>query len=149
MARLNESQLAEAMAKPWRNTPKAISNQSSFEFEIPGRMPGLNDYDAQHLHLQAAGLLKKKWTKTVALLAKESAKGCQYQTIHADIQWIEPNKRRDKDNIAFAKKFIFDGLVSAGIIPNDGWANIAGWTERFEVDARNPRVVVTVINIEG
>jgi hypothetical protein len=47
--------------------------------------------------------------------------------------WIEKDKRRNKDNIAFAKKYIFDGLVNAGIIKNDGWSEVRGFTDEFQV----------------
>ena len=33
--------------------------------------------------------------------------------------WVEGNRRRDIDNVAFAKKFVLDGLVQAGVIGND------------------------------
>ena len=49
--------------------------------------------------------------------------------------WVEKNKRRDKDNIAFAKKFIQDALVKEKVLENDGWAQIESWTDAFTVDA--------------
>ncbi len=56
--------------------------------------------------------------------------------------WVEKNKRRDKDNIAFAKKFIQDALVKEKVLENDGWAQIESWTDAFTVDAQCPRVEV-------
>lgn len=119
---------------------------NQFTFEIAGKMPSLNEYDSQHTNFRVAGRMKKHWTELVAAQAGIAAQGRRYQRIEADIQWIEPNKRRDKDNISFAKKFIFDGLVLAQIIPNDGWNNIERWSESFSVDSANPRIVVTVID---
>lgn len=58
--------------------------------------------------------------------------------------WYEPNKKRDKDNIAFAKKFIQDALVELGVLKNDGWANIVGFTDEFKISKDNPRVEVTI-----
>ena len=58
--------------------------------------------------------------------------------------WYEADRRRDKDNIAFAKKFINDALVECGVLPNDGWRNIRTMFDMFDVDATNPRVEVTV-----
>jgi len=60
--------------------------------------------------------------------------------------WIEPNMKRDKDNSAFAKKFILDALVKKGILPNDGWENVEGFTDSFEIDKSNPGVIVEVEN---
>ena len=62
--------------------------------------------------------------------------------------WYEPNKKRDKDNIAFAKKFIFDALVENNVIPNDGWKNIDSFSDSFKVDAQNPRVEVEIMEVE-
>ena len=42
---------------------------------------------------------------------------------------------RDRDNIAFAKKFINDALVACGVLPNDGWRNIHTMFDMFDVDA--------------
>lgn len=52
--------------------------------------------------------------------------------------------RRDPDNIAAAVKFIWDGLVEAGVIPNDGWKENGGWSNHFEVDKDNPRIEVVI-----
>ena len=58
--------------------------------------------------------------------------------------WYEKNQRRDKDNIAFAKKFILDALQEMKILKNDGWAEVAGFEDRFYVDKHNPRVEVEI-----
>ena len=57
--------------------------------------------------------------------------------------------RRDKDNIAFAKKFIQDSLVHAGVLQNDGWKHIEHFTDDFAVDPKNPRVEVVIEEFEG
>ena len=58
--------------------------------------------------------------------------------------WIEQNRKRDKDNIAFAKKFIQDALRLAGILKNDGWAEIAGFSDDFQVDPKGYAVIVEI-----
>ncbi len=50
-------------------------------------------------------------------------------TIH--FHWTEENKRRDLDNVAFAKKFILDALVSLGKLENDNRKNVCGFTDTF------------------
>lgn len=47
--------------------------------------------------------------------------------------WMISNKRRDLDNIAFAKKFILDGFVKAKIIPSDNLNHIIGFIDEFEL----------------
>lgn len=61
-----------------------------------------------------------------------------------NFRWYEPNKKRDLDNICFAKKFILDALVKAGTIKTDGWKGVAGFTDDFFVDKENPRVEVDI-----
>lgn len=59
--------------------------------------------------------------------------------------WVERNKRRDKDNISsFGRKIIQDALHEAEVIENDGWKEIAGFSDKFAVDRRNPRVEVII-----
>jgi Holliday junction resolvase RusA-like endonuclease len=58
--------------------------------------------------------------------------------------WVERNRRRDIDNVAFAKKFVLDGLVAAGVIGNDTPQYVAGFEDRFLYDGRNPRIIVEV-----
>lgn len=60
------------------------------------------------------------------------------------ITWFCKNKRKDKDNIAFALKFIQDGMVAAGVIRNDGWKEIDGFSHHFEVDKDAPRIEIEV-----
>lgn len=59
--------------------------------------------------------------------------------------WVEPDKRRDKDNIrSFGRKVIQDALVKTGVLKNDGWKQIAWFSDRFEVDKKNPRIKVKI-----
>lgn len=66
------------------------------------------------------------------------------QPLHFHFTWYCPNKRKDPDNISFAKKFILDGLQVAGVIENDGWKQIAGFSDAFYLDKQNPRVELTI-----
>jgi hypothetical protein len=68
------------------------------------------------------------------------------QPISLSFAWYVKNKRKDPDNIAFAKKFILDGMVAAKIIKNDGFKNIHSFGgDKFFVDSKNPRVEVFII----
>ena len=52
----------------------------------------------------------------------------------------------DCDNVAFAKKYILDGLKEAKIIPDDSRKYVAGLGgDFFEIDKNNPRVEVAFI----
>jgi len=94
-------------------------------------LPTHNEFIAANNKNRYAGAkMKKTFTELVAWEAKNQLKPilgqCEYMFI-----WYEPNKKRDPDNVAFAKKFLMDGLVLAGIIKNDGWANVGGFVDRF------------------
>ncbi len=63
-------------------------------------------------------------------------------------EYTAANRKRDKDNIAFAKKFIFDALVENHVIPNDGWKNIDSFSDSFKVDTQHPRVEVEIHTVD-
>lgn len=114
---------------------------------IPGQMPGLNELIAAAKGAGGTGAayakLKRAWTETVWALAKRDRLP-HFQRASLAFEWREPNRRRDPDNIAAGgRKLILDGLVTAKVLPGDGWAHVARWTDRFEV-AGFPGVLVTI-----
>ena len=62
--------------------------------------------------------------------------------------WYTKNNRKDADNIAFAKKFVLDGFMKAGLLGNDNRKHITGFQDEFAVDKRNPRVEIDEITEE-
>ena len=113
---------------------------------IPGALPGMNDIiDLAKKHWAKYADMKKTYTNMVHWLAK--GKG-ELQRVEIHIAWYEPNLKRDPDNISAGEKFILDGLVAAGVIPNDGQKQIAGITHTYLLDRKNPRVEVTVKGVE-
>lgn len=115
------------------------------KFEIPGRLPGLNEIiAAAKSHYAKYSTEKKEHTEEVAWLAK-LARLPKFEKAHLVITWFEPDRRRDPDNIMAGQKFILDGLVQAGVIPNDNQKHIVSIVHRFRVDKQNPRVEVEII----
>lgn len=126
-------------------------------FWISGVLPGENEMiNAAKALLKGKGRGGKQ--RTLYQIMKESsdakvfwsAKNAMLKPVKKaffHITYIEPNRTRDKDNIAACKKFIFDGLKKAHIIENDGWDEIAGWDEKFEVDKKCPGIRVKVVEI--
>lgn len=116
---------------------------------IPGQLPSLNDWIAAAKGAGGTGAqyaqLKRKWTETVAWLAR-AAKLKPVERAWFAFQWQEKTRRRDKDNVAAGgRKPIFDGLVQAHVIPNDTWAYVIGWEDSFEV-VDKPGVMVAILN---
>ena len=69
--------------------------------------------------------------------------------VFMEYTWIEKNKRRDKDNIAFGRKFIQDALVKAGYLKDDGWDEIVGFSDSFRVDKKEPRIEVIIEEVNN
>ncbi|MDR1463804.1 MAG: RusA family crossover junction endodeoxyribonuclease [Oscillospiraceae bacterium] len=115
---------------------------------ILGTLPGLNEYIAAERGgggKYRAAAMKREAERLITMCARSQLRGVRFAapvTMH--YTWHEPNRRRDKDNVAFARKFIQDALVKSGILQGDGWAYVEGFADRFEVDAKNPRIEVTI-----
>jgi Holliday junction resolvase RusA-like endonuclease len=113
---------------------------------IKGRMPGMNELvDANRVHPQKGAKLKKAEDEKVAWYAKaQGIKPVTDYPVVLKVTWIEPNRKRDPDNVASATKFLLDGLQKARILRGDGHREIAAIEHRFGFDATNPRVIVTL-----
>jgi Holliday junction resolvase RusA-like endonuclease len=61
-------------------------------------------------------------------------------------EWHEKTKRRDADNIAFAKKFILDALVKMGVLPNDSRKYVKGFYDVI-IDDKSDFVKVEIVEI--
>jgi hypothetical protein len=119
-------------------------------FWIPGPLPGLNEVLASAKGYGGRGFgyakLKRRWTQTIALHVL--AAGIKHvDRAHFEFRWVEKDQRRDPDGVAAGgRKVLFDGLVLAKVLANDGWKQVAGWTDSFEVGAK-PGVEVTIIPV--
>jgi Holliday junction resolvase RusA-like endonuclease len=121
---------------------------ATYRIILPGRLPGLNEViSANRAHWSKGAKQKKSLTECLAWHIKAQIKHpVGKATYH--FKWVEKDKRRDKDNVASGKKFFMDALQMAGIINNDGWKQVAGFADEFEVDAKNPRVEIEIIEVE-
>ncbi len=112
-------------------------------------LPSLNKHDNANRGNRFGGAsMKKKATKHCETFVKMAMnEGYKLETAPADFTftWYAKDRRTDKDNLAFAVKYIFDGMVQAGLIENDGWKEIGNWDYEFEVDKANPRVEIKEI----
>ena len=112
-------------------------------FEIPGRLDGLNEYtDANRTNRYAGSKMKRANQNMVVLAVKRAKIVPCFEPVRLSITWIEPNMRRDPDNIRFAAKFILDALVETGTIPNDTQRYVRGISDRFLVNPSDPRIIV-------
>lgn len=83
---------------------------------------------------------------------KDQKRICEYlpsvkfkKKIFIEYVFYERNARRDKDNVSgYFHKIFQDAMVQAGMIENDGWKQIEGWSDYFYVDGRDPRIEVYI-----
>lgn len=117
------------------------------KFTIKGELTDLNTYiDAERTNKYIAAKIKKQNTEIVRLFLY----GTKYKItkkVKVKITWYCKNMRKDPDGISFAKKFILDGMQEAGIIENDGWKQIAGFEDVFEVDKTNARIEIELLEV--
>lgn len=51
--------------------------------------------------------------------------------VFVKFEWHEPTKKRDPDNVCYAKKFILDALVRCGKLHGDSPKYVKGFTDDF------------------
>lgn len=121
---------------------------SEIRFTIPGRLSGLNGHDNNsRKHAQAGGRHKKEQQQIVeyAILAARAPKvPAAWYPVSVTFRWYEKDRKRDPDNVAFAKKYILDAMQTMNTIKGDGWRHIAALTDEFHIDRENPRIEVIV-----
>lgn len=113
---------------------------------IDGQLPNLNEYTRACRGNKFLGAkMKKTAEEWITYFILKQLKGVHFEgTVELSFRWYEPNKKRDLDNICFAKKFILDALVNNGVIVADGWKGVIGFTDHFFVDKENPRIEVDI-----
>lgn len=113
---------------------------------IKGKLDGLNQYTLACRGNKFAGAtVKKRNEKLVTNAILEQLGGITFKgPVEMHFRWFEQNKRRDLDNICFAKKFILDALVGNGVIETDSWQGVVGFTDKFFIDKNNPRIEVDI-----
>lgn len=101
------------------------------KIEIPFRLPSLNQYIYECRRNKYAGAkMKKQVEQDIGWYINKLPKYNKPIEIH--FHWIEENKKRDLDNVCFAKKFILDSMVKAGKLKDDNRNFVTGFTDTFE-----------------
>ena len=114
--------------------------------EIPFRLPSLNQYTNECRKNKYAGAkMKKELEEDISWYIKTLP---QYERpIKIHFHWIEENKKRDLDNVCFAKKFILDSLVKAGKLKNDNRNFVLGFIDTFEY-AKESKVILEIEEVK-
>ena len=116
---------------------------------VEGRFPGQNELVAMNRNGWHRGAgLKKDYTEWGRVYFSNALRsGCVPITEEADLDiiWYEKDRRRDHDNILAGLKFILDGAVAAGFLPDDSQKYIGTIHSEIRVDKNNQRVEITFI----
>lgn len=117
------------------------------KFTIKGELCDLNVFlKALSNNRYGGGAIKKAETENVAYqIRKQKVPVIKDYPIKVGFNWYSKDSRKDIDNVAFAKKFLLDGMVLSGMIENDSRKFVKAFTDEFFIDSDNPRVEVEVI----
>lgn len=100
-------------------------------YVIEMKLPSLNDYiDVCRGNKYYANSYKARIESEIGLFLMKMPKWDNSIKIH--FTWVEKAKKRDYDNIAFAKKFILDAMVKKGKLKDDNRKYVVGFTDSFE-----------------
>lgn len=119
---------------------------------IPGTLNNLNDYiSAERTNRHKGAKMKASNGDIVAVAIRQCMRGVKIEKpVFMEYLWVEPNRRRDLDNISsFGRKVIQDALVDTGVLKDDGWKYVVGFSDKFDVDKKNPRIEVLIREADG
>jgi len=113
---------------------------------IQGELTDLNSYiKALNSSRWGGNSIKQVETNRVYQECKDQKiKPITEYPVKINYKWFCKDNRKDTDNVAFAKKFINDGLVLAEVIEDDSRKYVAGFSDEFYIDKNNPRVEITI-----
>lgn len=124
------------------------SHSKTLRIVLQGELVSLNDYiSAERKNRFLAAKIKKEMNEIVCYEAMSQV-GRNFKAIDVPVfieyHWHCKNRKKDKSNVAFAKKFIEDGLQDAGVLMQDNWNAIDGFSDHFYVDRENPHIDVII-----
>lgn len=116
------------------------------QFTIRGELTDLNSYiKALNSSRWGGNNIKQDETGRVAKEIRAAGlTAIKEYPVQITYRWFCRDQRKDTDNVAFAKKFINDGLVLVGILENDSRKFVCGFSDEFYIDKDNPRVEVVI-----
>lgn len=119
-----------------------------YRFEIDKRLMGLNEYTKFNRTNKYLGAKAKQEEQAYIIwcIKKQLGNLKIDKPVIGHFIWIEENKKRDLDNICFAKKFILDALVETGILKDDNRKIVTNFTDSFEY-ADKSKVIVELEEI--
>lgn len=122
-----------------------------YRIVIEGRFHGMNEFiAANRQHPKAGNRMKMEAESIISAYVRKNMKDTEVkEPVILHYKYYEQNARRDMDNISgFFHKVFQDAIVKCGVLKNDGWKNIRGFTDKFYIDKDQPRIEVTIEEVE-
>ena len=117
-------------------------------FTVPCRLAGMNEYQqACRGHWAQGAKLKKQQQALVETAILVAGVKPFTAPVTVQFRWVEPNRRRDFDNICAASKWVLDAMVARGVIPDDSDRWVKSVSHERGLDRKAPRVEVTVTEV--
>lgn len=112
---------------------------------VPGVLPCLTDIvEGSTRSPYTWSSMKKRHGRDVSLHAL-SQKIQPFGPAHFVVVLVEPNRKRDPDNVlGGALKIIFDALRFSKLMQNDGWKHVLSIAPTWELDRIRPGVRLTI-----
>lgn len=117
------------------------------KYEIPMKLPSLNDYvRVCRTNKFMASKYKADIEQEIGLYLIKMPRMTKPIKIH--FHWVESTKKRDYDNVAFAKKFILDSMQRYGKLENDNRKYVKGFTDTFEY-GKETKVIIEIEEVNN
>lgn len=119
------------------------SDSAKITCEIPLKLPSLNEYiRVCRSNPYQASRFKKDIENDIGFFIARLPRFERPVKIH--FHWIEGTKRRDLDNVCYAKKHILDALVKFGKLKDDNRKCVTAFTDTFDYG----KVTKVILEIE-
>lgn len=117
-----------------------------YQFTLNGRLPGLNEIISACRHNKFSGAKQKRDATAFIGFQLLSLKVPAIRfPVKIHFKWVEPNHRRDRDNVQSGSKFILDAMQELFLLVNDSRKWVLDVTHDTQtVDKTNPRIEVTI-----
>ena len=113
---------------------------------IEMKLPSLNDYiRVCRSNKYQAAKYKAEIEEEIALYLKKMPMYSKPIAIH--FHWVEGTKRRDLDNVSFAKKFILDAMVKCGKLKDDNRRCVAAFKDTFSY-GKETKVILDIMEVQ-
>ena len=123
-----------------------FSAKATYSAEIPMKLPSLNEYiNICRTNPFKASKFKKGLEEDIGVFIANLPRFEHPIRIH--FHWVEGTKRRDLDNVCYAKKHILDAMVKAGKLKDDNRKCVTGFIDTFEY-GKETKVILEIEEVE-